>query len=248
MELFHIDNKKYIVKCPECSEIAGFKIDFEKFLISAECKNGHNIVNIPYNDFKLKYIKPCLIYWSNCNKCFKLINNENINYKCKSCNKLFCSNCINYHKQETNHNSAIKFYQDYQLCQKHYQKYSSFCEICKISLCDKCIKNHNNHSTKPILDIIPNKEKENSIKANYEEFNKKIEEVISIIQDYRDEIDKRYYKIKGFLSFIKEINEYLLNNFNYNCYDYYNFDNLIIYIIHLKMKKYLILINIKNIY
>ena len=225
MELFHIDNKKYIVKCPECSEIAGFKIDFEKFLISAECKNGHNIVNIPYNDFKLKYIKPCLIYWSNCNKCFKLINNENINYKCKSCNKLFCSNCINYHKQEANHNSAIKFYQDYQLCQKHYQKYSSFCEICKISLCDKCKKNQNNHSTKPILDIIPNKEKENSIKANYEEFNKKIEEVTSIIQDYRDEIDKRYYKIKGFLSFIKEINEYLLNNFNYNCYDYYNFDN-----------------------
>ena len=35
MELFHIDNKKYIVKCPECSEIAGFKIDFETFLISA---------------------------------------------------------------------------------------------------------------------------------------------------------------------------------------------------------------------
>ena len=225
MEFFHIDNTKYIVKCPECSEIAGFKIDFEKFMISVECKNGHNKVNIPYEDFKFKYIKPSQIYWCNCNKCFKSINNESINYKCNSCNKLFCPNCINNHQKETNHSSIIKFYQDYQLCQKHNQKYSFFCEVCKISLCVKCKKTHKNHSIKPILDIIPNKEKENSVKTNYEEFNKKIKEVSSIIQEYRNEIDKRYYKIIGFLSFIKNINEKLLNNFNYNCYDYYNFDN-----------------------
>ena len=225
MEFFHIDNAKYIVKCPECSEIIGFRINFEKFLISVECKNGHNKENIPYDDFKSKYIKPSQVYWCNCNKCFKLLNNESINYECKSCNKLFCPNCINNHKKETNHRSIIKFYQDYQLCQKHNQKYSSFCEICKISLCDKCKKSHKNHSTKPILDIIPNKVKENSIKKNYEEFNKKIDEVISIIQDYRDEIDKRYYKINGFLSFIRNINRNLLINFNCNCYDYYNFDN-----------------------
>ena len=225
MELFHIDNTKYIVKCPECTEIAGFKIDFEKFMISVECKNGHNKVNIPYDEFEEKYVKPSQIYWCNCNKCFKLLNNENINYKCENCNKLFCPNCINNHKKETNHNSVIKFYQDYQLCQKHNKTYSLFCEVCKISLCDKCKKAHKKHSTKPILDIIPNKEKENSINANYEEFNKKIEEVLSIILDYRNEINKRYYKIYGFLSFLKDINKNLLNNFNYNCYDYYNFDN-----------------------
>ena len=174
MELFNIDNTKYIAKCPECSEIIGFRIDFEKFMISVECKNGHNKKNIPYDKFEEKYIKPSQIYWCNCNKCFKIINNESINYKCKSCNKLFCPNCINNHKQETNHRSAIKFYQEYQLCQKHNKKYSFCCEVCKINLCDKCNNAHQNHSTKPILDIIPNKEKENSIKANYEEFNKKI--------------------------------------------------------------------------
>ena len=225
MELFHIDNAKYIVKCPECSEITGFRIDFEKFLISVECKNGHNKVNMPYDDFYKKYIKPSQVYWCNCNKCFKLIHNENTNYKCKTCNKLFCSNCINNHKQETNHNSVIKFYQDYQLCQKHNKKYSFFCEICKINLCDKCNKTHKNHSTKSILDLIPNKEKENSVKNNSEEFNKKIEETISIINEYRDEINRRYRKIDGFLYFMKNINKYLLNNFNFNCYDYYNFDN-----------------------
>jgi len=225
MELFHIDNTKYIVKCPECSEITGFRIDFEKFMVSVECKNGHNKKNIPYEDFEAKYIKPSQIYWCNCNKCFKLINNENINYQCKTCNKLFCPNCISHHKKETNHKSVIKFYQDYQLCQKHNKKYSFFCEVCKINLCDKCNNAHKNHSTKSIIDIIPNKEKENSIKTNYEEFNKKIDEVVSIILDYRNEIDKRYLKIKGFLTFIQNINENLLNNFNYNCYDYYNFDN-----------------------
>ena len=225
MELFHIDNAKYIVKCPECSEITGFRIDFEKFLISVECKNGHNKVNMPYDDFYKKYIKPSQVYWCNCNKCFKLIHNENTNYKCKTCNKLFCSNCINNHKQETNHNSVIKFYQDYQLCQKHNKKYSFFCEICKINLCDKCNKTHKNHSTKPILDLIPNKEKENSVKNKIEEFNKKIEETISIILEYKSEIDRRYRKINGFLYFMKNININLLNNFNYNCYDYYNFSN-----------------------
>ena len=225
MEFFHIDNTKYIAKCPECSEIIGFRIDFDKFLISVECKNGHNKEKIPYDIFEEKYIKPSQIYWCNCNGCFKLINNESINYKCKTCNKLFCPNCINNHKQETNHNSAIKFYQEYQLCQKHKKKYSFFCEVCKINLCDKCNNAHKNHSTRPILDIIPNKEKENSIKANYEEFNKKIEEISSIILDYRNEIDKRYKKINGFLFFIKNINKNFLKNFNYNCYDYYNFDN-----------------------
>jgi len=225
MELFHIDNTKYIVKCPECSEIAGFKIDFEKFLISVECKKGHNKVNIPYDEFKLKYIKPSQVYWCNCNKCFKLLNNENINYKCKICNKLFCPNCINNHKKETKHSSAIKFYQDYQLCQKHNKKYSFFCEDCKISLCDKCKNDHKKHSIKSILDIIPNKEKENSIKEYFEEFNKKIDEIESILLDYKNEINERYRKINGFLLFMKNINENLLNNFNYNCYDYYNFDN-----------------------
>ena len=225
MEFFHIDNTKYIVKCPECYEIAGFKIDFEKFMISVECKNGHNKVNIPYEEFKLKYVKPSQIYWCNCNKCFKLLNNENINYKCKTCNKLFCPNCINIHKKENNHSSAIKFIQDYQLCQKHNKKYSFFCKDCKISLCDKCINDHKKHSTKSILDIIPNQEKENSIKGYFEEFNKKIQEITSILLDYRNEINERYKKINGFLLFMEYINDNLLNNFNYNCYDYYNFDN-----------------------
>ena len=225
MELFHIDNTKYIAKCPECSEIIGFRIDFEKFKISVECKNGHNKENIPYDKFEEKYIKPSQIYLCNCNKCFKLINNESINYKCKTCNKLFCSNCINNHKKETNHNSIIKFYQDYQLCQKHNKKYTFFCEVCKINLCDKCNNSHKNHSTRSILDIIPNKEKKNSIKGYFEVFIKKIDDISSIILDYRNEINKRCIKINGFLAFIKNINNNLLNNFNYNCYDYYNFDN-----------------------
>ena len=100
MEFFHIDNTKYIIKCPEYSEITGFRIDFEKFLISVECKNGHNKENITLNDFKTKYIKPTLVCRCNCNKCFKLINNENNNYKCKTCNKLFCANCINNHNKQ----------------------------------------------------------------------------------------------------------------------------------------------------
>ena len=225
MELFYVENTKYIAKCPECSEIVKFEINYENFYISVECKNGHNKNNLPYEEFEQNYIKPSQIYTCNCYNCFKLINDENINYKCQNCDKLFCADCINVHMQKTKHNSKTRFYHQYQLCQKHNQKYSLFCEVCKLNICNKCKINHKNHSFKSILEIFPNKAKQHSIGTIIEEFDNKINKVTSIILNYKNEIDKRYRKINGFLLFLKNINRNLLNNFNYNYYDYYNFEN-----------------------
>ena len=225
MELFYLENTKYIAKCPECSEIVLFKINYENFTVSVECKNGHNKKDLLYNDFEDNYLKPSQLYKCNCNKCFKLIRDDCINYKCNICNKLYCSNCINNHSKETNHNSNIKFIQKYQLCSKHNQKYSFFCQNCQNHFCEKCKRSHKKHITKLIIDIIPNKTKIDSIKKNIEVFQKKVDEISLTIKNYKKEIDKRFIEIEGFLQFLINIHNYLLYNFNYNFFDYYNFEN-----------------------
>jgi hypothetical protein len=198
MEFFYVKNTKYIPKCPECSEIVGFKINFENFSISIECRNGHNKDKISYTEFQESYIKPSQIYINNCYNCFKSINDENNNYKCNICNKLYCSNCINRHIKESKHNSKIKFIQQYQLCQKHNQKYTMYCQNCKKNICDKCASSHNDHSIKSILNIIPSKIKKDSIKTNLEELEKKINEITTLIRNYKEEIIKNTEKLKDF--------------------------------------------------
>ena len=225
MELFYVENTKYIVKCPECSEIIEFKINFENFTISVECKNGHNKDALSFEYFEEQYIKPSHIYRSNCYNCYKELKDENDNSKCKICNKLFCQKCIKLHTQDTKHNSTIKFIQQYQLCQKHNQKYSFYCENCKSNICEKCKKTHKKHTIKSFLEIIPSQIKKDSVNSNIKEFETKINKVSNLIMNYKQEIDLRYRKIEDFLQFLKNINKCLLNNFNYNYFDYYNFKN-----------------------
>ena len=52
MEIFHLENKKYIVTCPECSEILKFEINTNDMSVSGECKNGHYI-----KDKSIEYFK-----------------------------------------------------------------------------------------------------------------------------------------------------------------------------------------------
>jgi hypothetical protein len=49
MELFYAENTKYIAKCPECLEIIGIKIYYDNFILSVQCKNGHNKDELPFN-------------------------------------------------------------------------------------------------------------------------------------------------------------------------------------------------------
>ena len=225
MEFFYVENTKYIPKCPECSEIVGFTINYENFSISVKCRNGHNKEKIPCREFQENYIQSSQIYINYCFNCFKAINDENNNYKCNTCNKLYCSNCIDRHMLEAKHNSKIKFIQQYQLCQIHNQKYSLYCQNCKANICYKCNSSHKNHSIKSILNIIPSKTKIDSIKFNLKEIQTKINDISSLIKNYKQEIDEKYREIEGFFLFLLDINNNLLNNFNYNCFDYYNFAN-----------------------
>ena len=191
------------------SEIVGIKINYDNFTLSVQCKNGHNKDELPFNEFEDKYIKPSQIYKCKCHYCFKLLNDDTINFKCLQCNKLLCSNCVNKHFKETKHNTE-KFIQKYQLCEKHNQKYNFFCETCKQNICDKCKKSHRKHTIKSILNLIPTKTKLDSVNNSLEEFDKKVDELLSLMRKYKEEIDKRHTQINGFFQFLKNINNYLL--------------------------------------
>lgn len=225
MEILYTNNKKYIPKCPKCSKIVKFKINYETLDISVECIKGHNIKNLPFETFNNKYIKPSITYICNCSQCFNnLENNTNI-YKCQTCNKLYCQNCLDKHKKDTKHDSIIDFIQQNQLCKTHNKKYYYFCENCKINFCNTCKKLHEGHDIKSFLDVIPNIKEKNSIDSKLKVFNKKIEDTKSIINKYKNEIIKRYNRIKDFLSFLVDLNKKLLINFNNIYLDYYNFEN-----------------------
>ena len=153
MKVLELSTEKYIPKCPECSEIIKFRINFNNLSCSIECKNGHNKNNYPYKKFQKNYMKSSQGYECYCSKCFHALNSESTNYKCDICNKLFCPNCLKEHSDEANHCSKKKFIFNYQLCPKHYQKFNSFCEDCKINLCEECLREihnrfHENHKLK----------------------------------------------------------------------------------------------------
>jgi hypothetical protein len=225
MEFFCVDNSKYTPKCPNCSEIIKFKINPKNFTVSYKCPKGHNKQNIPVRIFNEKYIKSSQIYKNNCSNCFHFLEDNNTNYKCEICNKLYCFSCINAHERKTKHNSKNIFICKYQLCKAHNQKFSLFCETCKNKICLKCKSTHNNHIIKSFIDIIPDKKTQDSLKSKVNDFESSINKIIDNISTIKNEVIKRYNKLNEYFRCLKNINEKLLINFNTSCYDYYNYEN-----------------------
>ena len=94
MEIFHLENKKYIVVCPECSEILKFKINTENMTVSGECKNNHILRDKTIEYFKNNCIKSSNEINNKCFNCYELLDDNFNNFICLRCNKLFCGNCI----------------------------------------------------------------------------------------------------------------------------------------------------------
>ena len=53
-------------------------------------------------------------------------------------------------------------------------------------------------------------------------FLNKINDVLESLYSFKNEIDKRFNKIKKYLELLKFINNNYLIDFNYNYFDYYN--------------------------
>ena len=223
--MLQVNNKKYIAKCYICSESIKFKINYEDFSVSVECKRGHKINHIPFKIFQNKFIIRSNTTKKKCSNCFKEINDMSVNYKCQECNKLICSDCFNKHKILTSHKSKIEFIQKNQLCPIHNKKYSLYCQKCKINLCSKCQSSHENHDLMSYLEVIPNKQKKDLAQRKYETFHLKINNLKEKLEIYKNKIIDEYLFNIHFLDFLDDISQHLINNIDINCFDYYNYEN-----------------------
>ena len=106
------------------------------------------------------------------------------------------------------------------ICHKHNEQFISYCDICKENLCKQCDMEHdNNHKIISYKDIKPNineiKNKMEDFKNIIESFNNKINEIIILLQNVKDNIEKFYI-----------ISENLINNFNMKNRNYQIFYNI----------------------
>ena len=197
------DRKEIIsneIICPECKE--NILINIKNYKINLyECKNGHKIENILFNEYEnIQKIDSSKTICNVCYKCNKNINEEF--YICNECKFNLCSLCKSNH--DKNHN-IINYNDKNCICTKHNERYIRYCKECKKNLCFLCVNEHDKeHNIIDFLNIIPNKD-----------------ELLKNMK-YLDEI------INKFKDIIKEINN-ILNKVLNNMETYYKiFNNIVI--------------------
>ena len=202
--------------------MARFYINPKKRQTISKCINGHKYRNISYNSFVELCVKEIWSSNKTCYLCYNKINEFKDNYICKKCGYIFCALCITIHFQNSNHNNKIKYINYNSICQIHNKEYKLFCKTCNSNLCNKCQNIHKGHSIKSYKNLLKFlKTKINNIKTTVEENRRKINYVKNTINIW----DQDGYLRKQYLIFLYEINEYYLNDFNFEFFNFYHFKN-----------------------
>ena len=97
---------KYPFRCKECYSIAKIEdFDFKSSKYNISCKNGHYFNYDSYENL----IDKAIINLNNalCNICMKSQSNKDL-FKCNICNKFFCNDCKDTHKEKSSHSNFIK--------------------------------------------------------------------------------------------------------------------------------------------
>ena len=124
--------------CPICNEICLINLNDYRITFS-NCRNGHKFNQIMFEEYyDFQKIDESKII---CDKCVgkdknkKSEVNNNIFYKCFTCNINICPLCkVKHDKKHLIFNYDNKNY----LCNKHGERYISLCKECKKALCDNC--------------------------------------------------------------------------------------------------------------
>lgn len=216
MKLLKYSNEQnFTLKCPICGEKSLVNIDFDNFNCILKCKNAHFLNNLSFNDFKKKCLKLNWALTNYCSKCSCEINKKLKNIICNKCNNLFCAKCYEKHSFETMHNTGNFFGDNY--CKFHNLKKEFSCENSNdIYLCQKCIEFHKVHYIKSLDEYF----------IEFKEYNEKIKKLFENITKIKDEIIKRFYKIKSFFEFLTFINNIYLNKFDFSNFDNYDYKNI----------------------
>ena len=151
---------------PECND--SIFIQFEDYKINCYgCKKKHEINNLLFKEFEeTQNINLSKIKCDNCIYANKANTENNIFYKCLTCDKNLCPEC----ESEHNEKHLIIFYDKINyFCPKHNNPYLKYCNECEKNICKKCEKEHINHKLIDFNEII--KEKDNLFKEMNDFYN-----------------------------------------------------------------------------
>ena len=181
-------------------------------------------------------------YYKNCFKCKLNLENNTI-FKCKQCDKIYCSNCFLFDMHIKNNLNYLNI--DSKKCKKHQCELNNYCIDCGKRICIFCLNSdfdnnpHKKHSIKYILECMPTNNQINNLNDKIKIKSKKIEELIISIDKWKENLLERIERLKNCLK--SEI--YLLEKMfiNYNQY----FVNYIYFINFEEIEKYIGNINNK---
>jgi len=229
------------VICPECGQDIRICIKENKISLY-DCKNGHNIDNILFNEFEnTQILDESKIICQQCKKINKSEAFNNIFYKCLSCKNNLCPLCQNSHNKTHN---IINYDQASYICDIHNDGFKSYCEECKKDICLICEKMHIGHKiiSYGVLMADKNLLKNgiNELKVTIDNLKKNINEIITKLNNLTNILDI-YFNIYNEI-----INNYNLKNRNYtilkNINDINDYNNIFIGY----MNKYINNIDIKK--
>ena len=207
-----------ITRCPKCNLICLLTLIKEnnKYYINYYCNNKHE-GKIELKEYMNEY-KNYSISKELCKDCGISQKDKNGEFMyCSNCNKFICYDCIKKHKE---HNLfSIDKYDS--LCKKHYNLYSSYCNNCKINLCPYCINEHQTHNIIYLTELKYSEDTKinlindiNNLKKEIDDLKNKIEEIISLFNKKKEQIELEI----NFINLLLNTYEYKENQkiLNYN--------------------------------
>ena len=180
--------------CPKCKEICFFNLKNYKISLN-NCNNDHKTENILLNEFEaLQNLDLTTIKCGFCPN-NKSTSNNNIFYKCYTCNMNLCTQCKSIHDKR--HNIINYDDKDYKYIE-HFESFNSYCKSCNKNLCPLCDNEHNDHKIILFNDLEIN---ESTLEGNKKQLRNKIDSLkkdvnkIQYTLEYIIENMENYYKI-----------------------------------------------------
>ena len=215
--------KEYILRCEICHLIPIIKIDKKTYKIHCKCENKHIKTDInlskALNGYKQFSMKTC----SMCGE-----KSEEDNYICLQCQKVFCldGGCKKKHTKENPNHKLIDTNSFDMTCLEHLTAFSKYCKDCKKNICIKCQRaQHGGHQLLDFGEILPLPEEIEKGKKIFETKKEKLLKLKECITDWYEEFNK---KIKNLLDCIEAqilINENILKTFKTEIMNYQMIEN-----------------------
>ena len=214
-----IEPTKFYLPCcrvPGCDGILSIEIN-KNYTINIKCDKSkeHNQKNINFRKFYNLYFKEKK--YNICFNCNSNLEGENT-FKCKECNKIYCSFCyINdkHIKNDLNNLFIIK-----KKCLIHNKDLIHYCINCNKYLCSFCIKDdnisnyHQDHDIKCLLDYILKENDITYLRCKIKALSLKNEEIIKSLDEWKSKIFNKIEEFKKDLKFEEDIIKKIISNYN----------------------------------